>query len=225
MTRSPSRRPGRPAGAAALLALALALAAPLAARAQGWSPDNFIASGDNCRAAGARRGRAAGAEACSVARSACGAPRMAGSGAPAGGIGAVSLPQCANIAYGACQADAAPGRSPCAREAALGFGSCDARAFASIYAGAMGRACYAAAQTVSGVDPGTNQWAPVPGRVPAVVSPGSVVGQGVGSAIGSAIGGGPGVISSVAGSIGARIGNSVDTTVANAIFGRRLLRA
>ena len=200
---------------AALACAVAAACAPRGASAQ-LTPENYIASGDQCRAAGAASGAGAARDACRAAVDACARTLLGSSGPPATSIGAVSLPQCANVALGACQSAADVFSSPCAREARLGSGVCDAATFRSIYERRMTSGCYAAASRATGVVPGTNSWSGSPYARPsvgAVVSPGSVVG----SAIGGAIAGQAGSY------IGSAIGNGVDRAVVNTVFGRRMM--
>jgi hypothetical protein len=208
---------------AAAAALLLLLAGPAVARAQ-LQPNNFITSGDACRSQGAAGGPAAARRACNAAIDRCRGGGLVGAGRSSG-IGAVSLPQCANIGLGACQSAADPWRSPCAYQMRSGYGTCSGQTFQSYYTAAATSFCTAHAQTISGVTPGTNQWAPTPygPTVPAVISPGSVVGGAIGSSIGSAIGGSGSIIGAIGGAIGAGIGNTVDRAAINAIGGRRLL--
>ncbi|KAI8465585.1 MAG: hypothetical protein J3K34DRAFT_436564 [Monoraphidium minutum] len=209
-----------------LLVLLTCLASARRGAAQ-LSPNNFITSGDTCRNAGASAGYSAASQACSAARARCGGG-VFGS-APGGSIGAVSLGQCANIAYGSCQQYADPWSSPCRSEMSSGSGRCSGSEFQSYYRAAAQSACYTAAQSVTGVNPGTNTWSDngyYPGpRVPAVISPGSVVGGAIGSEVGRAIGGG--VIGEVVGgAIGSGIGNAGDRIAINTIsgiLGRRML--
>jgi hypothetical protein len=189
-------------------------------------PDNYIASGDQCRNSGARYGPSAASSACQQARQYCSGPQGRLGAAP-GGIGAVSLPQCSNIAFGSCQQAGEPGRSPCAREVYGGYGSCGAQQFQSLYTNALGRSCYQWAQSTTNVNPGTNQWAdpyyPGPNRVPAVISPGSLIGGAVGNQVGNQVGPIAGVVGTV---IGSQVGNAIDRTALNVvsgIFGRKML--
>lgn len=101
-----------------------------------------------------------------------------------------------------------------------GYKMCDGASFHSLYDSAMNSNCYADAAKVTGVAPGTNVVVG-PTHVPAVVSPGSVVGDGVGSAIGGAVAGPIGA--AVGGAIGTAVGRSVDQAVVNVVTGRRLL--
>jgi hypothetical protein len=213
-----------PTAAAVLLGVLLAAASVPAARAQ-WTPDNFIASGDACRSAGRHAGAGAARDACASARASCrGGPLMTSSG-PSRGIGPVSLPQCANIAYGSCQQAADWRKAPCAGELRNGAGRCSPSEFGSYYDAAMASSCYAAAAGISDVAPGTRSWAgPYGPSVPVVVSPGSVVGGAIGSAIGGSVAG-RGIGSAVGGVVGTAVGNAADRvairTVADLVGRRR----
>lgn len=133
-------------------------------------------------------------------------------------------------ALGACQQAASSNRSPCTQESTNGYGTCSAATFRSYYDYSVTRTCTSYAQTVTGVTPGTNNWAPqpwwVPGpRIPAIVSPGSVIGGAIGSTVGGTIDSGIG--GAIGNAVGTRIGNAVDRAAVNVVsslLGRRLLR-
>jgi hypothetical protein len=72
------------------------------------------------------------------------------------------LPQCANIAFGACQQranDAYSWGNPCRDALRSGYAQCSAQQFRQFYEGETRDLCYNNAKSVSGVNPGTNQCA------------------------------------------------------------------
>ncbi|GBF90228.1 hypothetical protein Rsub_03361 [Raphidocelis subcapitata] len=148
------------------------------------TPSNVIVNGDACRAQGGALGPSAAASACQTARSMCQQQWGAGAGAPAvGAIGPTTLAQCANVALGACQQTASAWAGGCGGEFSGGFAGCDAWRFQSFFNTAQRASCTAYAQGITGVTPGTNNWAPGPG--PFIIggaAPGGGAGGGVGSA-------------------------------------------
>jgi hypothetical protein len=50
-------------------------------------------------------------------------------------------------------------QTPCAGQLQLGYGQCSAQQFQSFYSGEVSSHCRTWAQTITGVNPGTNQWA------------------------------------------------------------------
>jgi uncharacterized membrane protein len=101
-----------------------------------------------------------------------------------------------------------------------GFGRCSPSDFASAYDSAANTECYQAAQGITGVNPGSNSWSGAPVRVPAVISPGSIIGAGVGASIGERVGGPVGAV--VGGIIGSDVGSRFDRAAINAATNRRL---
>jgi len=138
--------------------------------------------------------------------------------APGGaGIGWVSLPQCANVAMGACQ-QSANGWAVCGGELANGYGNCAANTFQAYFNDAAKNACGQYAQAVTGVVPGTNQWAPVQPQ------PYIVIGSaGPGGAIGGAAPGGMGSKAPVAAGGGVGMGATAPATSAPSKGNRRLM--
>lgn len=81
-----------------VLALAvLAVCSRCSAQQQWLTPDNYIADGDSCRAAGANYGYTAAKLACNYARSRCSSNGNIVGSSYQQGIGAVSLPQCSDM--------------------------------------------------------------------------------------------------------------------------------
>jgi hypothetical protein len=125
-----------------------------------------IVNGDGCRSGGASLGPSAAASACQTARSMC-QQTLGSAAAPAalGSVGPTTLAQCANIALGACQQTATAWAGGCGGEFSGGSGGCDAGRFQSFFNSAQLASCTAYAQGVTGVTPGTNNWAPGTGPV------------------------------------------------------------
>ncbi|KIZ05870.1 hypothetical protein MNEG_2094 [Monoraphidium neglectum] len=124
-------------------------------------PSDVIVSGDACKKAGASLGPVASKSACETTRKYCNGGRQAPMKA-ARAVGPVQLDQCANIALGACQQDtnnAWSWRHPCGRELRGGYAQCSAQDFKAFFEGDSRDLCFSLARDVTGVQPGTNQWA------------------------------------------------------------------
>lgn len=106
--------------------------------------------GNKCRRLGQQYGKDASRQACSTTEKFCnGGQPVAKAALKSGGIGRVTLDQCANIAYGACQQVAlAPVTSSCPRSLALGFRQCSARDFNQFYRGEIDEYCYKLAKAI-----------------------------------------------------------------------------
>lgn len=108
--------------------------------------------GDRCRRLGRDYGRDAAAKACKTTEQFCngGTQPIAARSARSGGIGRVTLQQCANIAYGACQQVALdPSKSPCGRSLTFGFRQCNAQRFTDFYRGEVDEYCYNLAKAIA----------------------------------------------------------------------------
>lgn len=123
-------------------------------------PNNVIVNGDACRRAGDASGNGAARSACETARRYCNGGSAPSAFARGRGIGPTTLSQCSNIALGSCQQAANDRRrSPCGRELTSGFRQCSASQFRQFYEGETRDLCTNAARSITGVNPGTNQWA------------------------------------------------------------------
>ncbi|KAI8465197.1 MAG: hypothetical protein J3K34DRAFT_437785 [Monoraphidium minutum] len=125
-------------------------------------PSDIIVSGDDCKRAGDALGPAASQSACDTTKKYCNGGKRAPMKATRGAIGAVTLSQCSNVALGSCQQTANNAynwRHPCGRELRSGYSQCSAADFQAFFKGETKDLCTTLAKDVTGVTPGTNQWA------------------------------------------------------------------
>ena len=110
-------------------------------------------NGDECRRLGRQYGRDTASKACATTEQFCNGGQPPRARMSAAGIGRVTLDQCAQIAYGACQAIAYdPIPSPCGRSIRHGFRQCDAEGFNRFYRGEVDDYCRKLAEAIA---PGT----------------------------------------------------------------------
>jgi hypothetical protein len=108
-------------------------------------------NGDECRRLGRQYGRDVAVKACKTTEQFCnGGQTPVGARASRSSIGRVTLQQCANIAYGACQ-EVALNRnsSPCGRSLNGGFRQCSARQFQDFYRGEIDEYCFNLAKAIA----------------------------------------------------------------------------
>ncbi|KIZ01416.1 hypothetical protein MNEG_6545 [Monoraphidium neglectum] len=137
---------------------------PSCPRAPVINPNQVIVSGDRCKRAGEQSGPNAARSACETTRRYCNGGRQTAFAAPRR-VGLTTLSQCANIALGACQQTANNDRAqwhPCGRELQRGLNQCSAQQFRQFFEGETRDLCTDSSRSITGVEPGTNQWARPP---------------------------------------------------------------
>ncbi|KAI8469845.1 MAG: hypothetical protein J3K34DRAFT_422576 [Monoraphidium minutum] len=124
----------------------------------GIKPSQVIVSGDACKRQGEWAAAGVARSACETARKYCNGGRSMTSSRY---VGPTNLAQCANIAMGSCQqrANNPSGGHPCGRQIRSGFKSCSASQFKSFFQGETRDLCMDKAKSITGVQPGTNNWA------------------------------------------------------------------
>ncbi|KAI8469838.1 MAG: hypothetical protein J3K34DRAFT_469647 [Monoraphidium minutum] len=124
------------------------------------SPNNIIVNGDACRAAGVAYAPTAAQGACRTTELYCNGGSQPSAANALGAIGPTTLSQCSNIALGSCQQTAnSVWHTPCGWRLAFGYAQCTAQQFRQFYEGETSATCSSWATTVTGVTPGSNQFA------------------------------------------------------------------
>ncbi|GBF96533.1 hypothetical protein Rsub_09116 [Raphidocelis subcapitata] len=135
------------------------LAAATAAAAQAFRPSDIPVDKDACRGAGYAFGLTAAQSACQTSRLFCQGDRSPNE--HVNGHGSGNLAQCSNYAMDACQDRANDEKAwgnPCGDELKRGWRGCSEGKFKKYYKGETSERCREFARTVTGVDPGSNQF-------------------------------------------------------------------
>lgn len=105
-----------------------------------------LVNGDICKAQGSNYGGTAASKACETAKLFCSGGVQA---TAFGAIGPVTLGQCANIAFGACQ-QSVQSSWTCSLERAIGYKQCTADQFRSFFNGEADDHCKTFATSITG---------------------------------------------------------------------------